>query len=46
MAKITLNKSGLAKAVGTLTVYNYGSMTDEFIGVRLQQRSAFCRVGP
>ncbi|WP_380184625.1 tail fiber assembly protein [Kalamiella sp. sgz302252] len=29
---ITLDKSGLAKAAGTLTVYNYDSLTGEFTG--------------
>lgn len=32
MAKITLDKSGLAKASGTLTVYNFDSQTGEFTG--------------
>jgi len=32
MAKITLDKSGLAKAAGTLTVYNFDSLTGEFTG--------------
>ncbi|WP_286870404.1 tail fiber assembly protein [Pantoea sp. UBA5035] len=32
MAKVTLDKNGLAKASGTLTVYNYSSQTGEFTG--------------
>jgi len=32
MAKITLDKSGLAKSAGTLTVYNFDSLTGEFTG--------------
>ncbi|MFJ5161968.1 tail fiber assembly protein [Pantoea sp. NPDC088449] len=32
MAKITLDKNGLAKASGTLTVFNFSSMTGEYTG--------------
>ncbi|MGK6329139.1 tail fiber assembly protein [Erwinia sp. DT-104] len=32
MAKITLDKNGLAKAAGTLTVYNFDNLTGEFTG--------------
>ncbi len=32
MAKITLDKNGLAKASGTLTIYNFDSLTGEFTG--------------
>ena len=32
MAKITLDKSGLAKASGTLTVYNFDAESGEFTG--------------
>ncbi|HIE8685790.1 TPA: tail fiber assembly protein [Klebsiella pneumoniae] len=32
MAKVTLDKNGLAKATGTLTVYNFDSLTGEFTG--------------
>ncbi|MDN4629107.1 tail fiber assembly protein [Erwinia sp. PsM31] len=32
MAKITLDKNGLAKSAGTLTVYNYDSLSGEFTG--------------
>ncbi|MFG6076064.1 tail fiber assembly protein [Erwinia sp. OPT-41] len=32
MAKITLDKNGLAKSAGTLTVYNFDSLTGEFTG--------------
>ncbi|WP_312045510.1 tail fiber assembly protein [Erwinia sp.] len=32
MAKTTLDKSGLAKSAGTLTVYNYDSLSGEFTG--------------
>ena len=32
MAKVTLDKNGLAKADGTLTVYGYDALTGEFTG--------------
>jgi len=32
MAKVTLDKNGLAKSAGTLTIYNFDSLTGEFIG--------------
>lgn len=32
MAKVTFDKSGLAKADGTLTVYGYDALTGEFTG--------------
>ncbi|KAA5943999.1 tail fiber assembly protein [Pantoea sp. Bo_2] len=32
MAKVTLDKNGLAKAEGTLTVYGYDALTGEFTG--------------
>jgi hypothetical protein len=35
MAKITLDKNGLAKASGTLTIYSFDSLTGEYTGQRL-----------
>ncbi|UOV19103.1 tail fiber assembly protein [Pantoea agglomerans] len=32
MAKVTLDKNGLAKSAGTLTVYNYDAVSGEFTG--------------
>lgn len=32
MAKVALNKNGLAKSAGTLTIYNFDSITGEFTG--------------
>jgi len=32
MAKVTLDKNGLAKSAGTLTVYNFDALTGEFTG--------------
>lgn len=32
MAKVTLDKNGLAKSAGTLTVYNFDSVSGEFTG--------------
>ncbi|WBV22055.1 tail fiber assembly protein [Pantoea piersonii] len=32
MAKVTLDQNGLAKAAGTLTIYNFNSLTNEFTG--------------
>jgi len=32
MAKITLDKNGLAKSAGTLTIYNFDNLTGEFTG--------------
>lgn len=32
MAKVTLDKNGLAKAAGTLKIYNFDSVTGEFTG--------------
>jgi len=32
MAKVTLDKSGLAKSAGTLTVYNFDAVSGEFTG--------------
>lgn len=32
MAKVTLDKNGLAKSAGTLTIYNFDSLTGVFIG--------------
>ncbi|MGB8498428.1 MAG: tail fiber assembly protein [Pantoea agglomerans] len=32
MAKVTLDKNGLTKSAGTLTVYNYDAVSGEFIG--------------
>ncbi|MDU6432237.1 MAG: tail fiber assembly protein [Pantoea sp.] len=32
MAKVTLDKNGLAKTAGTLKIYNFDSLTGEFIG--------------
>ncbi|HDY7398717.1 TPA: tail fiber assembly protein [Klebsiella pneumoniae] len=32
MAKVTLDKNGLAKAAGTLTIYSFDSITGEFTG--------------
>lgn len=32
MAKVTLDKNDLAKSAGTLTIYNFDSLTGEFIG--------------
>lgn len=32
MAKVTLDKNGLAKSAGTLTIYNFDAMSGEFTG--------------
>jgi len=32
MARVTLDKNGLAKTAGTLKIYNFDSLTGEFIG--------------
>jgi len=32
MAKVTLDKNGLAKSAGTITVYNFDALTGEFTG--------------
>ncbi|EPO0561814.1 tail fiber assembly protein [Pantoea septica] len=32
MAKVTLDKNGLAKSAGTLTIYSFNSITGEFTG--------------
>jgi len=32
MAKVVLDKNGLAKAAGTLTIYNFNSLTNEYTG--------------
>jgi len=32
MAKVTLDENGLAKSASTLTIYNFDSLTGEFIG--------------
>lgn len=32
MAKATLDKNGLAKAAGTMTIYNFNALSGEFIG--------------
>lgn len=32
MAKVTLDKNGLAKSAGTLTIYNFDAVTGEFTG--------------
>lgn len=32
MAKVTLDKNGLAKSAGTITIYSFDSITGEFIG--------------
>ena len=32
MAKVTLDKNGLAKSAGTLTIYNFDAVSGEFTG--------------